>query len=85
MIDREHGAETIADTDIIRLRTAKHSLSTAYWELRDIEHDAYTASASEAARSAREVIGRVIVSIPDDRIKAEAYSVYDRLREMEDA
>ena len=85
MIDREHGSETIASTDIIRLQSARHALSTAYWKLREIEHDAYTASAREAARSVREVIGSIAIPIPDDRIKAEAYSVYDRLREMEDS
>jgi len=85
MLDREYGAKTIADTDIMRLQSARYALSTAYWKLGEIEHDAYTASAREAARSARRIIGSIAIPIPDDRIKAEAYSVYDRQCEMEDA
>lgn len=72
MLTREQAAESIANTDLALLRTARTRLGRIIGDLEGIERSAYTEAAREAARMAREQASKVRFEIPTGPIEDQA-------------
>lgn len=75
MLTREQAAESIANTDLALLRTARTRLGRIIGDLEGIERSAYTEAAREAARMAR-MLAAAIVN--DDANKNESVATITR-------